>query len=55
MISSLSFSNLINILFIAAGVGVCGMSFLQVSAGMHIRKEVKKYFQLFFTLINIYI
>ena len=55
MISSLSFSNLINIFFIAAGVGVCGMSFLQVSAGMHIRKEVKKYFQLFFTLINIYI
>ena len=55
MISNLSFSNLINILFIAAGVGVCGMSFLQVSAGMHIRKEVKKYFQLFFTLINTYI
>ncbi len=55
MISGLSVSNLINIFFIAAGVGVCGMSFLQVSAGMHIRTEVKKYFQLFFTLINIYI
>lgn len=55
MITSLSISNLINILFIAAGVGICGMSFLQVSAGMHIRDEVKKYFKLFFTLINIYI
>ena len=51
----LSLSNLINIFFIAAGIGICSMSVMQVGAGIHIRKEVKKYFQLFFTLINVYI
>ncbi|WP_051688407.1 PP2C family protein-serine/threonine phosphatase [Butyrivibrio sp. AE2032] len=51
----LSVSNLINIFFIAAGIGICSLSILHVGSGMHIRKEVKKYFQIFFTLINIYI
>ena len=51
----LSLSNLINVFFIAAGIGICGMSFLHVSSGIHIRKEVKKYFQVFFTLINVYL
>ena len=51
----LSLSNLINVFFIAAGIGICGMSFIHVSSGIHIRKEIKKYFQLFFTLINIYL
>ena len=51
----LSLGNLINILFIAAGIGICSISFLHVGSGMHIRKEIKKYFQLFFTLINIYV
>ena len=51
----LSFANLINVVFIAAGLGICSMSILQVGSGIHIRKEVKGYFQLFFTLINVYI
>lgn len=51
----LSTGNLINVVFIAIGLGVCSMSILQVGAGIHIRKEVKKYLQFFFTLINIYI
>ena len=51
----LSFANLINIIFISAGIGICSMSLMQVGSGIHIRKEAKVYFQLFFTLINIYI
>ena len=51
----LSYTNLINIVFIAVGLGICGLSILQVDSGMHIRKEVKKYFQVFLTLINMYI
>ncbi len=51
----LSLANLINVVFIAAGLGICSLSILQVGTGMHIRKEVKVYFQLFFTFINIYI
>ncbi len=48
-------ADVINFFFIAAGIGICSISFLHVGSGMHIREEVKKYFQLFFTLINIYI
>ena len=51
----LSLANLINVVFIAAGLGICSLSILHVGAGMHIRKEVKGYFQIFFTFINIYI
>lgn len=52
---NLSIANLINVVFIAAGLGICSLSILHVGAGMHIRKEVKGYFQIFFTFINIYI
>ena len=51
----LSFANLINVIFIAVGIGICSMSIMQVGSGIHIRKEAKVYFQLFFTLINFYI
>ena len=51
----ISLANLINTVFIGVGLGVCSLSILHVGAGMHIRKEIKKYFQLFLTLINIYI
>ena len=51
----LSLANLINVVFIAAGLGICSLSILHVGAGMHIRKEVRGYFQIFFTFINIYI
>jgi len=52
---SMTWANFINVIIIAIGVGVCGLSVMQVSSGIHIRPEVKKYFQLFFSLIIIYI
>jgi len=42
---NISVSNLINVVFIAIGLGVCTMSILQVGTGMHINKQVKQYFQ----------
>ena len=51
----LSLANLINTVFIGLGLGICSLSILHVGSGMHIRKEIKGYFQLFFTMINIYI
>ena len=52
---SMTWGNFINVIIIAVGVGVCGLSVMQVSSGIHIRPEIKKYFQLFFSLIIIYI
>ena len=52
---NLTLGDMINVMFIAAGIGICGMSMMQVSAGMHIRVEIKKYFQVFFSLILVYI
>ena len=46
--------NLINCLFIAAGFGICGLCFLQITASVHLRREVRRYFQIFFALILIY-
>ncbi|MBQ7444428.1 MAG: serine/threonine-protein phosphatase [Clostridia bacterium] len=51
----LSAVNLINILFIAAGIGVCVLCILHISSSTHIRKEVRIYFQVFFGLIMLYI
>ena len=55
MIFSVSTVDLINILFIAAGVGVCGLCLLQITASIHLRKEVRRYFQIFFLLLILYI
>ena len=55
MVFNLNLFDIINIVFIAAGLGICGLSIIQVGSGVHIRKEVRGYFQIFFTLINIYI
>ena len=52
---SLDLVGMINVMFIAAGIGICGMSMMQVSSGMHIREEIKRYFLVFFGLIIIYI
>ena len=46
---------LVNVIFIALGFGICSISILLVGTGIHINREVKKYFQVFFTLINVYI
>lgn len=55
MVFNLNLFDIINIVFIAAGLGICGLSIIQVGSGMHIRKEVRGYFQIFFSLINTYI
>ena len=52
---NMTWGNFINVIIIAVGIGVCGLSVMQVSSGIHIRSEVKRYFQLFFSLIIIYI
>ena len=55
MIFNISTVNLINLLCIAAGIGICGLCFLQISASKHMRKEIRQYFQFFFSLIILYI
>ena len=55
MTLNISAVDLVNILFIAAGIGICGLCFLQITSSVHLRKEVRRYFQLFFVLILIYI
>ena len=55
MVFDVSTFDLINILFIAAGIGICFLSFLQVTASTHLRKEIRHCFQAFFLLIIVYI
>ena len=55
MISNLSTIDLINCLFIAAGIGVCGLCFLHITSSHHLDKKVRQYFQIFFLLILLYI
>ena len=55
MIFSVTIVNLINMLFIAAGIGICGLCFLQITASIHLRKEVRQYFQIFLLLLLLYI
>ena len=50
-----SIPNLINFFFIASGIGICGLSFRQVSVSSFLRVELKRYFQAFFLLIILYI
>ena len=52
---NVSFGNMINIIMIAAGIGICGMIILQVSTGTQLRKQVTRYFQLFFGVVILYI
>ncbi len=55
MIYNLSATKLFNILFIAAGIGICGLCFIQISRSSHIRKIVRRYFQYFMILMILYI
>lgn len=50
MVFSVTTENLINMLFIAAGIGICGLCFLQITSSVHLRKEVRRYFQIFLLL-----
>lgn len=51
----ISFVNLINLFFIAMGIGVCSLCYLQITSSTHLREDVRRYFQLFFLLIILYI
>ncbi|MBO4323151.1 MAG: PP2C family protein-serine/threonine phosphatase [Clostridia bacterium] len=52
---TMSTVNLINALFIAASIGVCGLCLMQISSSIHIRKDVRRYFQVFFISLQLYI
>ncbi len=52
---NVSVGNMINIIIIAAGIGICGMILQLVRSGAQLRKEVRQYFQLFFGLVILYI
>ncbi|MCR5404122.1 MAG: PP2C family protein-serine/threonine phosphatase [Butyrivibrio sp.] len=52
---TLSIGELINIIIISVGIGICGMSILQVSYGAKLTRQVKVYLQFFFTTILVYI
>ena len=47
--------DLINILFIANGVGVCALCILHMTSAVQIRKDVRIYFEVFFGMILLYI
>ena len=52
---TVSIGNMVNIIVIAAGLGICGMIMLLVSSGTRLRKEVTRYFQFFFGTVILYI
>ncbi len=55
MVFDFSIIDLINVLFIANGIGVCALCILQMASATHIRKEVRGYFRAFFATILLYI
>ena len=55
MTLNISVESFVNFFFIAVGIGICGLCFLQISSSVHLRKEVRRYFQGFFLLIILYI
>lgn len=55
MLFVLTYAKLINTLIIAIGIGVCGLSFMHITTSTNIAREVKRFFQLFFILILVYI
>ena len=46
---------LVNFFFIAAGIGVCVLCILQLSSSDHLQKVVRSFFQIFFSLLLVYI
>ncbi len=55
MVFSGSVEDLINLLFIAAGISICGLCFLQITEAVHLGKKVRQYFQIFFLMLGLYI
>lgn len=55
MAFSISTINLINSLIIASGIGICSLCLMQITSSVHLEKRVRRYFQIFFSLILLYI
>lgn len=47
--------DLINVIVIAIGIGVCSLCLLQLAVSDHLRKEIRRYFIVFFATILLYI
>ena len=52
---TITVGNLINVFIIAIGIGICALNIFTVSTGAKLRKEVTRYFQVFFSVIILYI
>ena len=48
-------TSMMNIIFIAIGIGICGLCILHMTSASHIRKDVRVYFIFFFSFILLYI
>ena len=55
MTISFSIVDIINFFFIAAGIGTCTLSFRHISVSSFLRKVIRRYFQIFFLVIILYI
>ena len=55
MIFHLSQIELVNALVIAMGLGICLLCFIQITASKHLQKSVRRYFQVFFVVLALYI
>ena len=55
MVFAFSVYDVINIVVIAIGIGVCSLCMLQLAISEHLRKEIRVYFQVFFGTILLYI
>ncbi len=55
LLFNVSVGNMANIIMIAAGIGICGMIILLISSGTQLRREVTRYFRLFFSIVILYI
>ena len=55
MVFSIPSVRLFNILFIAGGIAVIGLCFIQISRATYLKAEVRRYFQFFFAVTAAYI
>ena len=55
MVFNVTVPNLINTIFISAGIGVCVLNLLQLRTATHMGDSIKSYFTIFFSLVLTYI
>ncbi|MBO4383889.1 MAG: HD domain-containing protein [Clostridia bacterium] len=54
MVFQISTANLINLIVISAGIGVCGLCFLHITTSVDLQKAFRRYFGIIFILLPIY-